>query len=194
MTQVQRHVGTARRGRHRGQRTRIHERPAQRRTHHGRALCRRRRTGHGRRPEHSVIPHPNGRRIMRFRPVTIETQAPRKNRGSHTFIAEVAHAGRSIPSVAVATAVVATAVVAVTEDRPRAHQVVVFVFENVAVVNVCRRQLGATARNRRDRTRRRSEFLNDDPGHRLRIGLERVLAGPCFVRVRRNRWTGGPVQ
>ncbi|GAA2342437.1 hypothetical protein OHT20_04675 [Streptomyces caniferus] len=43
----------------------------------------------------------------------------------------------------VVTGTVATAVVAVADDRPRTHQDVVLVFEKVAVVDVCRREHGA---------------------------------------------------
>lgn len=52
------------------------------------------------------------------------------------------------PSVVLAEAagVVTTAVVVVADDRPRSHQVVVFVFEDVAVLDVRRRQLGTASR------------------------------------------------
>ncbi|MDQ0988866.1 hypothetical protein [Streptomyces sp. V3I7] len=53
-----------------------------------------------------------------------------------------------------------TAIVVVTaDDRPRAHQVVVLVLEEMAVVEVCRRQLGTAARNRRDRLLRRGSWM-----------------------------------
>ncbi|QDN54868.1 MULTISPECIES: hypothetical protein [unclassified Streptomyces] len=63
-----------------------------------------------------------------------------------------------------ATAVAAVVVVAVAaDDRPRTHQVVVFVFEEVAVVDVRRRELGTAVRNRRDITLRPRRLSSAPP-------------------------------
>ncbi|WP_248001460.1 hypothetical protein [Streptomyces sp. RPA4-5] len=79
-------------------------------------------------------------------------------------------AATDVPAPAVlGTALPSPALAATANDRPRAHQVIIFVFEKMAVVDVCRREHGAAARDRRDRIHRRGEFPGDDSGHRLRI-------------------------